>query len=176
MTSSRNPLTRLRLVFKKMTWTLFMAWMITSLLNVMFGYDTTSFAGVQSIPSFDKQFGTPSKGGTYALSPSRASFMSSCAFAGKLLGALVGCSPSSPSCQEMLDTADTLQSAPLPVEWFGHRYILWLGCCIAFLGIIVEATSSTVAQFVVGRNIIYFRSEYLNAACWFSNCAQRWYD
>ncbi|KIW53744.1 hypothetical protein PV05_06158 [Exophiala xenobiotica] len=133
--SSRNPLTRLHGVFKKMTWTLFTAWMITSLLNVMFGYDTTSFAGVQSIPSFDKQFGTPSKGGTYALSPSRASFMSSCAFAGKLLGAL---------------------SAPLPVEWFGHRYILWLGCCIAFLGIIIEATSSTVAQFVVGRNIIYF--------------------
>lgn len=91
--SSRNPFTRLRWVFQKMTIVLFFSWMTTSLLNIMFGYDTTSFAGVQSIPSFAREFGSQDGDGSYALSASRASFMSSIGFAGKLLGAMVGSVP-----------------------------------------------------------------------------------
>lgn len=80
----------IRQVFKKMTPALFTAWMITSLLNVMFGYDTTSFAGVQSIPAFACEFGSyDPEQDACALSPSRASFMSSVGFAGKLVGTLV---------------------------------------------------------------------------------------
>lgn len=63
--------------------------MLTSLLNIHFGYDTTSFAGVQSIPAFAQKFGSRQSDGSYALSASRASFMSSVAFAGKILGAIV---------------------------------------------------------------------------------------
>jgi len=77
-------------VVNKFTPTLVLACSITALLNLLFGMDTTSFGGVQNIPSFGRQFGTQiGPHGTYLLSASRSSFMSSVAFAGKLFGALV---------------------------------------------------------------------------------------
>ena len=76
-------------VFRKMTWALFSCWMITALVNIVFGYETTSFSGVQSIPAFAKEFGSKTPKGAYALSPARASYTSSTAFAGKLVGSLV---------------------------------------------------------------------------------------
>ena len=80
----------LKTMYRKMTMTLFMACLITALLNLLFGFDTTSFAGVQSIPAFEREFGTPiGTHKSYALSASRASFISSSAFAGKFLGTLV---------------------------------------------------------------------------------------
>lgn len=82
-------LTGFRHIFKKMTPTLFMACFITALLNMVFGYDTTSFGGVQNIPSFVRQFGDKTGPNKYVLTASRASFMSSVAFAGKLTGTLV---------------------------------------------------------------------------------------
>lgn len=84
------PFEKIYDVFRKMTWKLFFIWMLTSVLNIMFGYDSTSFSGLQNIPSFAREFGTPnSSDGSYGLSASRASFMSSVGFAGKLLGTLV---------------------------------------------------------------------------------------
>lgn len=74
---------------RKMTPHLFMVCFITAMLNMLFGFDTTSFSGVQSIPAFERQFGTPTSSGGYELSSSRASFMSSVAFAGKFFGTLV---------------------------------------------------------------------------------------
>ena len=136
MSQFKSPFVKLQWVFSKMTLVLFSAWMITALLNISFGYDTTSFGGVQSIPAFAKEFGGLKGDGTYALSASRASFMSSVAFAGKLLGAM---------------------TAPMPVEWFGHRYVLWVACLILFIGVILECTAHSVAQFVIGRCIVYYR-------------------
>lgn len=77
----------------KMTPGLFLVCFITAMLNMLFGFDTTSFSGVQSIPAFERQFGTPTSGGGYELSSSRASFMSSVAFAGKFFGTLVRTTP-----------------------------------------------------------------------------------
>jgi hypothetical protein len=79
----------LKSMLKKMTLALFSACFITAMLNMLFGFDTTSFSGVQSIPAFEHQFGTPTGDGEYGLSGSRASFMSSVAFAGKFFGTLV---------------------------------------------------------------------------------------
>ena len=78
-----------RFVFRKMTGRLFMVWMISALVNIIFGYETTSFSGLQSIPAFAKEYGSKTATGTYALSPARASYTSSTAFVGKLLGSLV---------------------------------------------------------------------------------------
>ncbi|RAO68757.1 uncharacterized protein BHQ10_004769 [Talaromyces amestolkiae] len=75
-------------MLKKMTPALLSACFITAMLNMLFGFDTTSFSGVQSIPAFERQFGTPTGTGGYALSGSRASFMSSVAFSGKFFGTL----------------------------------------------------------------------------------------
>lgn len=77
-------------MFSKIPPVLFVCWMITAILNILFGYDTTSFGGVQSIPAFEREFGNPTgPDGSYEISPSRALFMSSIGFAGKVFGALV---------------------------------------------------------------------------------------
>lgn len=84
------PLKKIQDVFQKMTWNLFLIWMLTSITNIMFGYASTSFSGLQSIPSFTQEFGTPNgTDGSYSLSASKVSFMSSIGLAGKLFGTLV---------------------------------------------------------------------------------------
>ncbi|ERS95112.1 hypothetical protein HMPREF1624_08604 [Sporothrix schenckii ATCC 58251] len=134
---ARNNILSARYVFQKMTWPLFSAWMISALINIIFGYETTSFSGVQSIPGFTREFGAETKPGSgkYALSPARASYTSSTAFAGKLVGALV---------------------APFLVERWGHKVAIWTLVVVVWVGIIIESTSKSIAQFIVGRIIIYF--------------------
>ncbi|KAF2452369.1 general substrate transporter [Lineolata rhizophorae] len=123
-------------VFREMTPALFVSCFITALLNMLFGFDTTSFAGVQSIPAFGRQFGTPiGPNGAYQLSASRASFMSSIGFAGKFVGTL---------------------TAPLLIERIGHRLTIWVLCTITFVGVTVECTSHAVVQFVLGRVVVYY--------------------
>lgn len=126
----------MKYVFRKMTWPLFSAWIISALINIIFGYETTSFGGVQSIPAFDRKFGQKTASGTYALSAARASYTSSTAFAGKLIGSLV---------------------APFFVERWGHRIAIWILVVVVWIGVIIEASSNHIAQFIVGRIIIYFR-------------------
>ncbi|KAF3407108.1 High-affinity glucose transporter ght1 [Talaromyces pinophilus] len=125
----------LKSMLNKMTPALFSACFITAMLNMLFGFDTTSFAGVQSIPAFERKFGTPTGDGGYGLSGSRASFMSSVAFSGKFFGTL---------------------TAPIFIELLGHRYTMWILCMISFVGIIIECTSHKVVQFVLGRIIVYY--------------------
>lgn len=72
-----------------MTLRLFVACFSTALLNMLFGFDTTSFAGVQSIPGFERQFGSEHPDGSYTLSGAQVSFMSSIGFLGKFFGTLV---------------------------------------------------------------------------------------
>lgn len=72
-----------------MTTRLFAACFITAMLNMLFGFDTTSFAGVQSIPGFARQFGSQQSDGSYRLSSANVSFISSIGFLGKFFGTLV---------------------------------------------------------------------------------------
>lgn len=118
-----------------MTPRLFACCFITALLNMLFGFDISSFAGVQNIPAFQRQFGQPTgTDGAYALSASRASFMSSIGFAGKAVGTL---------------------SAPLFIENLGHQRTMWILCILGMVGVIVECTAHVVGQFVAGRVIVY---------------------
>ncbi|KAI5459520.1 general substrate transporter [Mariannaea sp. PMI_226] len=73
--------------------------------------------------------------GKWALSTSRASYTSSSAFGGKLLGSLC---------------------APFLVERYGHKIAIWTVTIIVWVGVILEATSSHIAQFIVGRIVIYY--------------------
>lgn len=70
------------------------------------------------------------------LSCARLVHTSSTAFAGKLVGALL---------------------APFLIERWGHRVGFWILVVVVWVGIIIEATAHEVAQFIVGRIIIYFR-------------------
>lgn len=118
-----------------MTPRLFACCFITALLNMLFGFDISSFAGVQDIPAFQRQFGQPiGTDGKYMLSASQASFISSIGFAGKFVGTL---------------------TAPVFIERLGHRRTIWILCLLGIVGAIIECTALTVAQFVVGRVIVY---------------------
>jgi hypothetical protein len=99
------------------------------MLNMLFGFDTTSFSGVQSIPAFIDQFGNAVKpDGSSAISAARVSFMSSVAFVGKFFGTLVCVSEKRP-----LRAADILDLSPLRGEdWpsiyhldFVHNQFCW---------------------------------------------------
>lgn len=118
-----------------MTPQLFACCFITALLNMLFGFDISSFAGVQNIPAFQRQFGEPiGEGGKYALSASRASFMSSIGFVGKFIGTL---------------------SAPVFIENLGHQLTMRILCLLGIIGVMVECSALAVGQFVLGRVIVY---------------------
>ncbi|KAJ5602258.1 sugar transporter [Penicillium lagena] len=124
-----------KVLFEKMTPILFLSWMVTAQINIIFGYETTSFSGVQSMPSFATEFGSQDSSGKWALSAARASYTSSTAFAGKLIGSLV---------------------APRIIERLGHRWAIWILLIIVWIGIILESTSRHIEQFIVGRIVVYF--------------------
>ncbi|KAJ3744892.1 general substrate transporter [Lentinula detonsa] len=103
--------------------------------NVIYGYDTASFGGVQAIPAFGKQFGIfdPTLG-QYALPAKTSSLLTSLAFAGKLIGTII--------------------IGPC-TERFGHKFGMLLVCIFTIIGTIIECTSKKAAQFLVGRIIVY---------------------
>ncbi|KAI0473559.1 general substrate transporter [Xylariaceae sp. FL0804] len=49
-------------------------------------------------------------------------------------------------------------TALLLIERLGHRMRIWILCAISFVGVATECTAHTVAQFVVGRIIVYCRT------------------
>ncbi|THU82598.1 general substrate transporter [Dendrothele bispora CBS 962.96] len=110
--------------------TLFMA-----LGNVIYGYDTNSFGGVQAIPAFGKQFGDfdPTLN-RYALPARTSSLLTSLAFAGKLIGTII--------------------IGPC-TERFGHRPGMILLCLVTIIGTIIQVTSKVSGQFLVGRIVVY---------------------
>lgn len=124
-----------RVMATAMTPRLFACCLITALLNMLFGFDISSFAGVQNIPAYQRQFGTATApDGSPMLSASQASFISSIGFAGKFVGTL---------------------TASVFIEKLGHRRTIWVLCTVGAVGVIVECTASVVGQFVAGRVIVY---------------------
>ncbi|KAL0578680.1 hypothetical protein V5O48_003300 [Marasmius crinis-equi] len=70
----------------KLTPRLFFIVGLMSLGNVIYGYDTASFGGVQAIPAFGKQFGTfDSKLNRYSLPARTSSLLTSLAFLGTII-------------------------------------------------------------------------------------------
>ena len=144
-----------------MTPRLFAACFITAMLNMLFGFDTSSFAGVQSIPGFERQFGSELADGSYRLSSARVSFISSIGFAGKFCGTLVSdrtlrYALYSNESQKLISVLSA-KTAPFYIEKIGHRLTIFALLVITAAGVVVECTAYTVAQFVVGRIIVYYR-------------------
>lgn len=51
---------------------------------------------------------------------------------------------------------DASQLGSTFIEPLGHRWSIWIVCVISWVGVTIECTSHTVAQFVVGRIVVYF--------------------
>ncbi|OBT77674.1 hypothetical protein VF21_03693 [Pseudogymnoascus sp. 05NY08] len=111
------------------------ACLVYSMGSVFFGSDGASFAGVQAFTPFARKFGEFNAAkGIYALPPALASLMNSLALIGKFLG--------------------TLLVGPL-IEKLGHKKTMLITCVTQIIGVIIQVTSSTPAQYTVGRVIIY---------------------
>ncbi|CAK7199019.1 hypothetical protein SEUCBS139899_001687 [Sporothrix eucalyptigena] len=110
--------------------------------DMLFGYDTGSYAGTLTMPGFIGTFGDYNEAThSYAFPKLHISLMSSLAFIGKLLGCLV--------------------AAPIIERW-GHRVSFYIVCAVSCIGIIIEITASgtalgsgRIAQYIIGRIIVY---------------------
>ncbi|KAJ8079086.1 hypothetical protein AAF712_006464 [Marasmius tenuissimus] len=119
----------------KLTPRLFFIVGLMSLGNIIYGYDTASFGGVQAIPAFGRQFGTfDSKLNRFALPARTSSLLTSLAFLGKLIGTII--------------------VGPC-TEKFGHRVGMIVLCAVTIVGTIIQLTAKKAAQFLVGRIIVY---------------------
>ncbi|KAL5349781.1 hypothetical protein ACLOAV_004814 [Pseudogymnoascus australis] len=84
---------------------------------------------------FARKFGEFNEAkGIYALPPALASLMNSLALIGKFLG--------------------TILVGPL-IEKLGHKKTMLITCATQIVGVIIQVTSTTPAQYTVGRIIIY---------------------
>lgn len=104
-----------------------------SLAALNFGYDVGTFGGVQGMTAFKKKFGhydTTTK--AYALPVYLSSVMNSTPFFGKLIGAL--------AC------------GPIAEKWGRKRAILIMAC-ISLVGVTLQTSAQSAAQFTVGRII-----------------------
>ncbi|KAK1217419.1 hypothetical protein PQX77_019959 [Marasmius sp. AFHP31] len=119
----------------KLTPRLFFIVGLMSLGNIIYGYDTASFGGVQAIPAFGRQFGAfDSNLNRYALPARTSSLLTSLAFLGKLIGTII--------------------VGPC-TEKFGHRVGMIVLCAVTIVGTIIQLTAKEAAQFLVGRIIVY---------------------
>ncbi|KAM0750552.1 general substrate transporter [Meredithblackwellia eburnea MCA 4105] len=102
--------------------------------SVFFGYDASSFAGVQAFTPYIKQFGTCNSKGVCKLSAKLTSLMNSLPLIGKFIGTLV--------------------VGPM-TEKLGHKKSMFITCLVQIIGVIVQVTSHRPAQFTAGRIIVY---------------------
>ncbi|KAF5373744.1 hypothetical protein D9758_000707 [Tetrapyrgos nigripes] len=103
--------------------------------NIIYGYDTNSFGGVQAIPAFGKQFGIFDETlNRYALSARTSSLLTSLAFVGKLVGTMI--------------------IGPC-TERFGHRVGMVLLCVTTVVGTVIQVTAKVSGQFLIGRIVVY---------------------
>ncbi|SPO00277.1 related to RGT2 - Sensor of high external glucose concentrations [Cephalotrichum gorgonifer] len=96
-----------------------------------FGFDVGNFAGVQAMQPFAKLFGQwNEEKELYALPPYLSSVMTATPFFGKLVGAI--------ACGKI-------------AERWGRRRALLCLACISLVGVTLQTSATTVAQFTVGR-------------------------
>ncbi|KAI5464230.1 general substrate transporter [Mariannaea sp. PMI_226] len=100
-----------------------------------FGYDVGNFGGVQGMQSFTKKFGEYNeKIGIYALPPWLSSLMTSLPFFGKALGAI--------SCGWV-------------AKRWGRRMAIICLVVLSYIGVLLQTTATTSAQFTIGRFISF---------------------
>ncbi|BCS25084.1 sugar porter family MFS transporter [Aspergillus puulaauensis] len=99
------------------------------------GYDGASFGGVQTFGPFLRKFGRWSEDKEdYTIPTNVVSMMNSLPMIGKFLGAVI--------------------VGPMIERW-GHRLSMAITCCVQVVGTVIQVTSHSPAQFIVGRMLIY---------------------
>lgn len=100
----------------------------------LYGYDGVYFNGVSTLDVFVHHFGQEQPDGTYAISPSRLSIMTSMINVGELIGSLT--------------------AAPLN-DLFGRKGVIGIATLAITIGVILQlATASSVGLIIGGRVIL----------------------
>ncbi|KAJ4050999.1 hypothetical protein NW756_003852 [Fusarium oxysporum] len=121
--------------FSEMNGTMLFLLMYMCFCSFNFGYDVGNFGSVQGMQAFGRQFGTCDKEtGNCSLQPWLSSVMTSVPFIGKALG--------------------TVTCGIIAERW--GRKIAIMGLIIAsFVGVLLQTTATTAAQFTIGRFISF---------------------
>ncbi|KAF5559019.1 hexose transporter 2 [Fusarium mexicanum] len=119
--------------FSEMNGTMVFLLMYMCFCSFNFGYDVGNFGSVQGMQAFGRQFGTcDGETGKCSLQPWLSSVMTSVPFIGKALGTVI--------CGVIAE------------RW--GRKIAIMGLIIAsFIGVLLQTTATTAAQFTIGRFI-----------------------
>ncbi|KAK5688048.1 hypothetical protein LTS10_000026 [Elasticomyces elasticus] len=121
--------------FARATPRLWMFCTIYALGSIFFGYDGASFGGVQAMEPFLRTFGRwDDDRQKYYLPSGLQSLMNSIPLIGKFMGTVI--------------------VGPI-TERFGHRWTMVFTCAVQVIGPIIQVTSNTPAQFIVGRYLVY---------------------
>ncbi|KAE8377612.1 general substrate transporter [Aspergillus bertholletiae] len=119
------------------TWTIFMVMIFGSLSSAGFGFDQAWWASIMSLEQFVHIFGsydqTQKK---WVLSSKNQSIGTGMGYVGVILGVICGTSMN---------------------ERFGRKMTLYIQSVVVAVGVIIESTCTTsYAQFVIGKAIVYF--------------------
>ncbi|KIX07346.1 uncharacterized protein Z518_01999 [Rhinocladiella mackenziei CBS 650.93] len=128
--------TRLRKFTPRLVFMMF----FLSIAAFNFGYDQGNFSGLQALDSFEKRFGRYNeKKERYQLPSYLQSLMTSTPYLGKLLG--------------------TWTCGPLS-ERLGRKKMMAIIVLISYVGVVLEITASTGAQFTVGRIVCFYMAGF----------------
>ncbi|KAI1846019.1 hypothetical protein JX266_007828 [Neoarthrinium moseri] len=104
--------------------------LIYAMGSIFFGYDGASFGGVQAFDPFLRRFGVFNESRKADTLPSAtASVMNSLPLLGKLSGTVIV----GPNTEKL-----------------GHKWTMFVTCCIQIIGAIIQVTSHNVPQFTIG--------------------------
>ncbi|GMF75385.1 unnamed protein product [Aspergillus oryzae] len=120
-----------------LTWTIFMVMIFGSLSSAGFGFDQAWWSAIMSLDQFLRRFGSydPAQE-KWILSSRNQSIGTGMGYVGVILGVICG--------------------TPLN-ERFGRKMTLYIQSFAVAVGVIIESTCTTsYAQFVVGKAIVYF--------------------
>ncbi|KKK25375.1 hypothetical protein P175DRAFT_0521539 [Aspergillus ochraceoroseus IBT 24754] len=104
----------------------------TAMFN--YGYDVGVFSGIQAMTRFKERFGTCNAAGVCAVSSSMSSVMNSTPWIGKLIGCIAG--------------------GHIAAR-YGRKMTMLLIAVASLVGVVLQITATTIAQFTVGRIICY---------------------
>ncbi|KAH7031681.1 general substrate transporter [Microdochium trichocladiopsis] len=139
LTTGPSPAMTIRQRLQLFTWPVGFLAILTSVAMFNWGYDTLVFSGVVAMKHFNIKFGQCHTSLTTGLPVceipgSTVSIMNAAPFAGKLVGIWM--------------------AAPL-AQRIGRKPIFLVVVCTSWVGVILQITATTVAQFTVGRVVCY---------------------
>ncbi len=121
---------------QRLVWTM----LFVSLSALNFGFDLSLFSSIQSMDSFDREFGVYSElQQQYILPPYLSSIMNSTPYLGKLIGTL--------TCGFLM-------------ERFGRKAALLAISCFSLVGVTLQTSAFSAAQYAVGRVVTYIAIGY----------------